>query len=300
MYIMENECLKVSVCEKGAELQSIYDKEMEKEILWNGNEDFWNRRSPILFPNVGRHHENFYLYKGQRFDTIQHGFARDMDFVCTEKRADTLVFQLEDTKETRSYFPFHFVFRISYKLTDRSVEVVLNVENKNQDTMYFTIGAHPGFMVPVLDHTKQTDYKLLFKDLDSLKYRLVYGNTGTADGDHLYTLPLTSYGSYQGCEITEHMFDKDALIFDDSQITFAGIGYPDGSPYLTMDCEGFTNFGIWTKPGAPFICLEPWMGRCDNYGFRGDISDKPDIIALKPEDLFHKSYTITVYKKENH
>lgn len=297
MYHLENQYLKVTVCAKGAELLSIYDKEMEKEILWNGDEKFWNRRSPILFPNVGRHHENHYTYKGQRFDTTQHGFARDMEFDCVEEREDTIAFQVKDTEETKTYFPFLFVLKITYKLTERNLEVVWDVENQNQETMYFTIGGHPGFNVPILDNTKQTDYKLLFKNQDALKYRLVYGTTGTADAEKTYDLPLEPYGPYHGCAIGEHMFDQDALIFDDSQLAFAGIGYPDGTPYLTMECEGFTNFGIWTMPGAPFICLEPWMGRCDDYGFQGEISEKPDVIALAPEKVFHQSYTVTVHKK---
>lgn len=297
MYCIENEYLKVQVCATGAELQSIYDKEMKKEVLWNGDETFWNRRSPILFPNVGRHHENHYLYKGQRFETVQHGFARDMDFACVEAKEDVLVFQIEDTTETKAYFPFAFIFKIVYKLTERSLEVLWEVENTDKETMYFTIGGHPAFNVSVLDHTKQTDYKLLFKKQKSLKYRLVYGTTGTADGERTYDLPLEPYGEYDGREIGEHMFDQDALIFDDSQIAFAGIGYPDGTPYITMDCEGFTNFGIWTMPKAPFLCLEPWMGRCDDYGFQGEISEKPDVIALAPEKVFQQAYRVTVHKK---
>ena len=88
--------------------------------------------------------------------------------------------------------------------------------------------------------------------------------TGTADEKKVYKLPLEPYSEYEGCSITESMFEHDALIFDHSQLSCAGIGYPDGTPYIMMDCTGFTNFGIWSLPGAPYICLEPWMGRCDN------------------------------------
>ena len=98
--------------------------------------------------------------------------------------------------------------------------------------------------------------------------------------------------------MTEHMFDKDALIFDDSQIDWVAIGYPDGTPYVAMKCQGFTNFGIWSLPHAPYICLEPWMGRCDDYGFSGEISEKPDVIALKAKDTFNHSYEIAVYEKK--
>lgn len=297
MYIIENNFLKVSVCEKGAELYSIYDKEMEKETLWYGDKAFWERRSPLLFPNVGRNYENYCIYKGQRFDTELHGFARGSLFQCIEEKEYLLRFQLSDTAATRSYFPFAFQLTVIYKLDDRNLEVIWEVENKNQETMYFTIGGHPGFNVPILENTKQTDYKLLFKH-PNLEYILVHeGGSGTADPTKPYQLSLDPIGDYYGCSITEHMFDNDALIFDNSQVQWVGIAYPDGAPYITMECPDFTNLGIWSLPGAPYVCLEPWMGRCDNYGFHDEISEKPDIVSLDANDTFKASYKIGIHKK---
>lgn len=296
MYKIENQWLRVEVSAVGAELKSIYDKEMEKETLWYGDPKIWGRQAPILFPNVGKNHEGHYLYKGNYYDTVQHGFARDMEFACIEETPDMLVFEIADTEETRAYFPFAFVFRISYKLDGRKLEILWDVENKTQEVMYFTIGGHPGFNVPILENTGRSDYKLLFKGEKEFSYRLVYGQTGTADAGKTYPLSLKPCGAYQCCEIADDIFDKDALIFDDSQISWAGIAYPDGSPYITMECDGFTNFGIWSMPSGPYVCLEPWMGRCDDYGFQGEISEKPNVIALQPEDIFHKSYAVTVHK----
>ena len=108
MYQIENEELTVKVSPLGAELQSIYDKRMEKEVLWQGDKKYWGRRAPVLFPNVGRHSGDFYLWKGKRFDTKQHGFARDMEFTCVLEKDDELVFSLKDTEKTREYFPFAF------------------------------------------------------------------------------------------------------------------------------------------------------------------------------------------------
>lgn len=297
MHIIENEFLKVSVNEEGAELYSIYDKEMEKETLWYGDEKFWARRSPILFPNVGRNFENYCIYNGERFDTELHGFARSSLFQCIDKKEDCISFQLSDTEATRAYFPFAFQLKISYLLEGRNLKVLWEVTNQDDKTMYFTIGGHPGFNVPILENTKQTDYKLIFKQPE-LEYILVHeGGSGTADPTKPYQLSLEPVGEYYGCPVTEHMFDNDALIFDNSQVQWVGIAYPDGTPYITMDCSGFTNFGIWSLPGAPYICLEPWMGRCDNYGFHDEISEKPDIVSLEAKNTFKTSYTIGVHKK---
>ena len=90
------------------------------------------------------------------------------------------------------------------------------------------------------------------------------------------------------------MFDHDALVFDNGQITKAGITLPDGTPYVEIICDGFPNFGIWSAAGAPFVCLEPWMGRCDNTGYDGELSEKPDINVLDPAKTFEKSYVISV------
>ena len=294
MYSIENQYLKIEVSSLGAELQSIFDKEMKQEVLWQGDKKYWGRRAPVLFPNVGRHSGDFYVWKGKKFSTKQHGFARDMNFDCVKEAGEELVFLLRDTEETRKYFPFAFELQISYCLSGRELEVNWKVKNLGQETMFFTIGGHPAFRVPVLEGTVQTDYKLLFKEKEELKYRLICPGEGTADTSRIYKLSLKDYGEYTGCGIAEHMFDQDALIFDEGQIQWAAIGYPDGKPYISVECKEFTNFGIWSVPGAPFICLEPWMGRADNIGFDRDISEKPGINAVDPGECFEKEYTVVV------
>ena len=297
MYQIENEELTVKVSPLGAELQSIYDKRMEKEVLWQGDKKYWGRRAPVLFPNVGRHSGDFYLWKGKRFDTKQHGFARDMEFTCVLEKDDELVFSLKDTEKTREYFPFAFELKIGYTLSSRALQVKWEVKNQGQETMYFTIGGHPAFRVPVLENTVQTDYKLLFEVPDRLEYKLICPGEGTADTSSSYPIILKKYGEYYGCDIEAHMFDKDAQLFDEGQVQWAALGYPDGTPYVSLECRDFTNFGIWSVPGAPFVCLEPWMGRCDDHDFSGEISQKPGILKLGPSDTFRKSYKIRVFDR---
>ena len=248
MYQIENEELTVKVSPLGAELQSIYDKRMEKEVLWQGDKKYWGRRAPVLFPNVGRHSGDFYLWKGKRFDTKQHGFARDMEFTCVLEKDDELVFSLKDTEKTREYFPFAFELKIGYTLSGRALQVKWEVKNQGQETMYFTIGGHPAFRVPVLENTVQTDYKLLFEVPDRLEYKLICPGEGTADPSSSYPLILKKYGEYYGCDIEAHTFDKDALLFDEGQVQWAALGYPDGTPYVSLECRDFTNFGIWSVP----------------------------------------------------
>lgn len=292
---LENEFLCVTVEDMGAELVSIYDREKDREVLWQAQPPFWNRHAPVLFPNVGKHHQSECRINGKTYHTTQHGFARDREFLCTEETKTAVSHTLGADEKTKEYLPFDFQLRITHRLEGRKLHVEWQVVNKGEDKMYFTIGGHPGFQVPILPDTRQTDYFLLFDKGPVLSYKLVYGDSGTADASTEYELKLEKSGDYYRCPVTEHMFDKDALIFDNSQFDWAGIGYPDGSVYVGMDCRGFTNFGIWTMPGGPYICLEPWMGRCDDYGFDKELSEKPDILTLEPEEVFEKNYTVTIH-----
>lgn len=290
-YYLENQHLVVTVADAGAELISIYDKENQRELIWEADPKYWKRHAPVLFPNVGKHYLNRYLYNGKTYEAKQHGFARDMEFTCISHTTDTVTHRLAANEETSAVYPFDFILEITHHLVGNEIAVQWKVTNAGNEPMYFTIGGHPAFKVPILENTKQTDYQLIFEEKDSLEYILVDGATGTAVNEAVYSLDLNQ----SRCHITEYMFDKDALIFDEGQIRWAAIGFPDGSPYVAIDCKGFPNFGIWTVPGAPFVCLEPWDGRCDNMGFEKDLSEKPGINSLASGLIYNKEYKIIVY-----
>lgn len=291
-FIMENDRLRVTIADKGAELFGIYDKGNHREVLWQADPAYWPRRAPILFPNVGKFYRGGFSYQNRFYSEGQHGFARDMMMVRAEAGKDYVVHRLVSGEETKQRYPFDFLLEITHRLKGRDVEVGWKVQNTGDSAMYFTIGGHPGFNVPVLPDTKYSDYYLTFaEDKDVLEYILIDGTTGTAIADAHHQMVLKNH-RYQ---LHDDMFDKDALIFDHGQIEEAGIALPDGTPYLSMSCKGFPNFGIWSAPGAPYVCLEPWCGRCDDRGFEGDISEKPGINRLEKGQIFEKSYTITVY-----
>lgn len=287
---IENDFLRISVNDAGAELCSIYDKEKDREVIWQADPAYWKRFAPVLFPNVGRHHTDHYRTGGKEYPSKQHGFARDSEFVCIDKTADSITHVLKATEETLEKYPYNFELQIKHVLSDREVTVCWQVINRGEETMYFTIGGHPAFNVPAGGTGKQSDYRLSFGDQESLTYYLVHPTGGTAMVEEPHTLPLEN-GT---CLIDEHMFDLDALVVD-GQIDKAGILFPDGTPYLELTCRGFPNFGIWSVPGAPYVCLEPWMGRCDNYGYEGTLSEKENINVLEAGEIFDKNYSIKIF-----
>jgi len=288
-HILENAYLKVTINDAGAELSGIYDKQRSHEVIWQADPAYWKRHAPVLFPNVGKTWQNKFTFRGTDYPAKQHGFARDMDFTCVSASENSITHVLASSDETLKVYPFPFFLGITQTLSENTLTIQWKVTNPGTETMYFTIGAHPAFNVPVLPDTEQKDYQLLFK-IDNPSYILLDPRAGAARPEKTYILK-TKDGR---CPVGTSTFDNDALIFD-NQISWAGIAYPDGTPYVSVSCEDFPNFGIWSAPGAPFICLEPWDGRCDNCGFDDELSRKPGIIAVEAGKSYIKSYTITIH-----
>lgn len=293
MEYIENEFLKIAVSDHGAELSSIYDKKREKELLWQADPAFWNRHAPILFPFVGNVVNDEYRYNGKTYHMSSHGFARDMDFEFAGKTSDSISFKLKATSQTLEKYPFDFELVVTHKLIANSISVIWEVKNSSKnEPMFYSIGGHPAFRCPINDNEKRTDYKVKFKDKNELSYVLIIQETREVDHENPTVLPLKD--SY--LDITEHIFDKDALIFDDNQVREVSLCTPDGKPYITMNCEEFPSFGLWSKPSseAHYVCLEPWIGRCDNKGFRGELPEKYGVQRLEACSSRTISYKITV------
>ena len=290
MIKIENEKLIAEISLHGAELSRLFSKEIQQDVLWDADGKYWARHAPVLFPNVGKYFKGALTHKGRDYPEGQHGFARDCDFVCTAQESDRATFLLESNESTLKRYPFPFRLEIGYELEGSGIKVTWKVMNTGAESMYFTIGGHPAFNVPILEGTKFTDYYLRFESKERLEYKLLDKASGCIIADSREVLPLEN-STYQ---LREGMFDDDALVFDEGQIEKVSILYPDKKPYITMECAGFPNFGIWSKPGAPFVCLEPWQGRTDNVGFDGEISTKPGITALNSGEVFEKSHKIII------
>lgn len=286
---LENDVLCVEINELGAELTRVYDKENDVEVLWNADAKFWKRHSPILFPNVGKTWKNTIRIDGVQYPASAHGFARDTKFECVEEKDDQVTFFMASTEETKKVYPYDFEFYISYQLKGKEIEVDWKVKNCMDQEMYFTIGGHPAFQFAKKGEGKE-DYSLKFPGKEKFECVSVDLSTGTGLPEETYDFELTD--SYH--ELNEEMFSVDTFVFDGGQVEEAWLCKKDGTPYVGVRCPGFTNFGIWSPAGAPFICLEPWMGRCDDQGFAGEISAKPGINALAAREVFEKKYTIVV------
>lgn len=286
---LENDFLCVEIAEHGAEVTRIYDKQNETDVLWEGKPEFWKRHSPVLFPNVGKTYQNVIRVNGAEYPTVQHGFARDKDFFCINATSNTAFFMLCSSEETKKVYPYDFTLFINYYLHGKELTVEWVVKNDSKETICFTIGAHPAFRFAKPEEKKE-DYVLRFPGKEKLEYIRIDPQTGTGVPEKVYTMELEN----EMYPLSEEMFAYDARVFDNTQIEEAWICKKDGTPYVGLRSKDFPNYGIWSVKDAPFVCLEPWAGRCDNVGFTGDISEKPGVNKLDSGRQFTKGYTIVV------
>ena len=290
---LENEYLIVEIADHGAELTRIFNKKNNRELLWNADEKYWARHAPILFPFVGKVNGGEYRHAGKTYNMGQHGFARDMDFECTAKGETIAEYRLKSSDATLAKYPFQFELFVKYILKDNKIEVCWKVINPSDgEKLYFSIGGHPAFNCPVegSGFDNKSEYFVKLTDKNNLSYVLIDPATEAVAADEVHTLELD--GGY--VKTTEELFKNDALIFDNTQIKEASLCYPDKTPYITIKCDSFSSFGLWSKPkaNAPYVCLEPWIGRCDNRGFDGELKDKYGEQCLDENNQFEVEFTI--------
>lgn len=294
--VIENEYLKVTVDDHGAELISVYDKENNLERIWNADPAVWNRHAPVLFPFVGRVYGNTYLHDGKEYEMkTQHGFARDMMFEFVAGDENSVTHSLKANEDTLKIYPFDFELHITHRFDSenkRMLKIDWKIINNGEGNMYYSIGGHPGFRIPTDYVISREDYSLEFPEKASLHYILINPESGNANVHDRYPLVLNR----NACHIARNMFDRDALIFENHQIPMVRILKPDRTPFITMDCKGFPYLGIWSKGEQDFICLEPWYGRTDDDKFTGELKDKKGEMVLASKEEANIGYTIEFHK----
>ena len=290
MHTLKNDILTVQVKEHGAELASIMKG--STEYLWQADPAFWGRHSPVLFPIVGSVWDKRYRIGETEYEMGQHGFARDMDFTLVEGNETEVRYRLESNEETLAKYPFPFVLEIAYKLDANKLDVIWEVTNPSSEDIYFQIGAHPAFYYP--DYDPQTVERgfLSFDRQEGLECIRIK-EKGCVDAVTKYPLEIPQDGLLP---LTRETFDAiDTIMLQDGQVGAVTLHRNDRTPWLSLKF-GAPVIGIWSPPtkNAPFICLEPWYGRCDRAGYEGDYRDKDWMNRLAPGDRFSSVYTIEI------
>lgn len=295
MYELEGELLKIGIAGVGAELKSMVKKATGTEYMWSADPKYWGKTSPVLFPFVGRLKGYQYTYQGKTYKPTPHGFAKDMEFELLSQNADTLHFGIKSSEETKEVYPFDFEFETIYKIKDNVVEITFVVTNTGDTDMYYSLGAHPGFACPLdLNKNKRSDYYIRFENGDKKLDKVVSHCVDTTVG-----LVNNQYKDYEldngVLPIEDDMFDNDALVLEGNQVTGISLLDENRNTYVTVEMDA-PIYGIWSAVphGSPFVCIEPWLGRCDAVDYDGKFEERKYQSTLKPGEIFKTSYTITV------
>ena len=286
MITLENEDFKADIHPFGAELHSLYSKKDKIEYLWDGNPEFWPRHSPVLFPIVGGLIDDAFIYQGTKYTLAKHGFARDTEFEVESSSADKATFLLKSNEETLKVYPFAFELRLIYTLTDSQVTLTYEVTNPAKESMYFSIGAHPAFKVPLTDGTYE-DHSLVFSEEEDSKRWLI-------DGNYL-TEPVKYMDHQSKIDLKHDLFYEDAVVFKDLKSTSISIVNNKNSHGLKHTFEGFPYMGIWSATDANFVCIEPWCGIPDSYKHDQKIENKEGIIKLDGDKKWSASWSVACF-----
>ncbi len=285
---LKNDLLTVEIDSLGAELQSIVDNRTNYQYLWHGDARFWNRRSPVLFPIVGSVWDAKYRMDGVEYSLGQHGFARDCEFEVMEDVPENEAwFALEYTDATLAMYPRKFRLEIGYILHEDRLTVGWRVKNLDDKEMYFQIGAHPAFNYPDFNAQAPVHGYLLFDKNKDLNTELL-AEKGCVGYDEM----KVELDSENMVPITEHTFDINTIVLAHDSVHRVSLLGPQRTPYLSVLFSA-PVVGIWSPaPDAPFVCIEPWYGRCDRAGFTGSFEEREYVNRLAPGELFEASYMV--------
>jgi galactose mutarotase-like enzyme len=276
--------ITATVRSDGAELCSLQNAQ-GTELLWQAG-PAWPRHAPILFPIVGRLKNDELHHRGKTYPMTQHGFARDRPFEWIEQGPHSCTLQLQDSTVTRSHYPFAFRLAVTYAVRENRLDVTLALTNTGDVVLPASLGAHPAFNWPLAAGTRKESYTLAFSNEETAPVRRLKEGLLRAGPE-----PTPIAGKI--LSLSERLFDDDAVILDRPASTAVRYAAETG-PAIEVSWQGFRELGLWSKPGAAFLCIEPWRGFASPAEFDGDFADKPGLMHLPPGEKQFLTYQISV------
>lgn len=286
MIQLQNDSLSVTISEKGAELQSIQANGIE--YLWQADAAFWGKHSPVLFPVVGELKDGKYMFDNKEYKLPRHGFARDKIFTAEQASSTKAVFSLTNDEASLAVYPFPFIFNIEYSIEAAQLNCTYQVKNTGSGDMYFSVGGHPAFNVPLIKSLQYTDYFLQFNNDEVLSRYLLHEGLTSGHTEEIIlkdkTLPLQPSLFYADAIVLKHIKSNRIKLFSNKD-----------EHGLELKFEGFPYFGIWAAKDAPFICLEPWCGIADSIHHDHQLTTKEGINKLPAAKTWQRTWSVEVY-----
>lgn len=289
MIYLENTELKIAISEKGAELQEVFSKDTQLEYLWSGDPLFWGKKSPVLFPIVGTLKNNQFTHNGENYQLSRHGFARDKNFKLTESGNHRVSLTLDADEETLTQYPFLFRFSIIYEIKKNTLSCTYHIANIDIKPMYFSVGAHPAFKIPLEDHLAFDQYYLEFNQVETA------GKWPITSEGLIDETPAPFFHSNNRINLSKELFYGDALVFKQLESSSIRLSNDQSKHGFLFSWSEFPYMGIWSAKDAPFVCLEPWCGIADSIHASGELKEKEGMILLTPGQSVNKTWSIELY-----
>lgn len=286
MVTIQNDRFSASIAPVGAELRSLKNRQSNEEFIWQADPGIWAKSAPVLFPITGLLKDDKTSINGVEYQIPKHGFARERLFKIVEQEAHRVQFEISADEQSRRVYPYDFALQIEFVLDANQLAINYTVCNTGAEEMLFSIGSHPAFALD-LDRAPLSDYALEFSEPESLD---LYGLT-----DEFFAQKQTGYLKQERrIPLSKQIFDDDALMFKDVQSRAIKLCRAHSDWAVEIELRGTPHLGIWAKPGAPFVCIEPWFSYNDAGDSDGLFKNKPGIMALAASGIFETGYTIRI------
>ena len=289
MITLENEALSIDVNPKGAELSRIFSKTTGLEYQWDGDPALWAGRSPVLFPFVGTLKHDTYYHNGNKYHLPRHGFARNMMFEKTSAEKESVAFSLKSSADTLDRYPFPFQLEVIHRLSGDIIFVQYRVTNTGSDTMYFSIGGHPAFRIPLEKGLEYSDYYYEFSDEEN-SGRWPLSHEGLVEA-----MPTTLLEHTRKLQLTRDLFVNNAIILKWLNSKTVKLKTDRSSHGVEFHFGGFPFLGLWSAKDADFVCIEPWCGLADSVNADQQLIHKEGIEILSPGQVFEREWSVTVF-----
>ena len=290
MHQLKNEFLSIAIKPIGAELAQINSTKNKTAFLWDANPKVWTNHAPNLFPIVGGLKNDTYYYNDKAYQLPKHGFIRyNEDIALVSSSESELVFKLSQNEKTLKSYPFQFNYYVIYTLEESTLNVTYKVENCDDKIMYFSLGGHPAFKCPVFKGETYGDYILEFEHNETAESYKLDQASGLISGQTKAVFDTDKTITLKG-----DLFSSDALIFKDLTSKKVILKSTEHGKILSVTYKDYKYLGLWAKPNASFICIEPWLGYADVVKTNQDLKTKEGILHLEPNKSFSASYQIEI------
>ncbi len=281
---IHNDQLCVTINLQGAEVRSVRNVKTNHEYMWSGDVQIWSGVSPTLFPVVGKTTNGVIKFANQSYPQGNHGFARNSLFKVIKSNQQTVSLQIITT-EIGNVYPFNLAFTVNYCLENNKLITTYEVQNLDSQIAYFSVGAHPAFACPFDNEHTINEYFFEFEqaELNLHKHEITPQAffTGKVDIEQWQTMQLNA-----------ETFINDALVYTNYTSKNIALREKNSNRQIKVSLDGFPWLGLWSKPNANYICIEPWCGHSDANGFDGNINDKQAIEQVNINSTWTRSYSI--------